>query len=191
MSFGRYWIRARRFLALKVLHTDDPPHAIALGVAVGVFVAFLPLVGFQTVIAIAVAALLRANKIVCVPIVWITNPVTMGPIYFGCIKLGQLVSPWRTSSTEDVKRLIELANEGSLLDTAFWGKLVSVLGGVGVELWVGCIIVGLAFAIPAYFASRSSVTNYRERRRQKLLKRSLFRAKAEEDRLAGRQRETA
>lgn len=191
MSLGRYWIRARRFLALKVLHTDDPPHAIALGIAVGVFVGFLPLVGFQTVIAIALAALLRANKIVCVPIVWITNPVTMGPIYYGCIRLGQAITPWRASSTEDVKRLMELADEGSLLDAAFWGKLVSFLGSLGVELWAGCIIVGLAFGIPAYFASRSSVTNYRERRRQKLLKRSLFRAKAAEDRLAARRHETA
>ncbi len=191
MTLGRYWFRARRFLALKVLHTDDPPHAIALGVAVGVFVGFLPLVGLQTVIAIAVAALLRANKIVCVPIVWITNPVTMWPIYYGCLKLGQVVTPWRTSTTEDVKRLVQIANEGSLFDPAFWGKLATFLGGVGVELWVGCIIVGLAFGIPAYFGSRSSVTSYRERRRQKLLKRSLFRAKAEEDRLAARHREPA
>jgi len=191
MNLGRYWIRARRFLALKVLHTDDPPHAIALGVGVGVFVAFLPLVGFQTVIAIAVAALLRANKIVCVPIVWITNPVTMWPIYYGCLRLGQAVTPWRASTTEDVKRLVHLANEGSLVDPTFWRRLAAVLGEAGVELWVGCIIVGLALGIPAYFVSRSSVTNYRERRRQKLLKRSLFRAKAAEDRLAARQRESA
>lgn len=191
MNLGRYWFRIRRFLALKVLHTDDPPHAIALGVAVGVFVGFLPLVGFQTVIAIAVAALLGANKIVCVPLVWITNPVTMFPIYYGCLRLGQAITPWRTSTTDDVKRLVDLANEGSLLDAAFWGKLVSFLGSVGVELWVGCIIVALAFGIPAYFATRSSVTSYRERRRQKLLKRSLFRAKAAENRLAARHRETA
>lgn len=178
-------------MALKVLHTDDPPHAIALGVAVGVFVAFLPLVGFQTVIAIALAALVRANKIVCVPIVWITNPVTMGPIYWGCFRLGQLATPGPTANAADIKRLVELAHEGSLLDLAFWSKLASFLGSVGIELWVGCVIVGLVLAVPSYFATRSSVLRYRERRRQRLLQRSLFRAKAAEDRLAARKRESA
>ncbi len=174
---GKHLFRARRFLALKVLHTDDPPHAIALGVAVGVFVAFLPLVGFQTVIAIALAALLRANKIVCVPLVWITNPITLGPIYAGCIALGQFVLPGSSTTGEDMKRLLEFGEERSVFTIAYWGDLLSFLGDIATELWVGCILVGVFFAIPCYFASRSAVANYRDRRRQKLLKRSLFRAK--------------
>lgn len=173
---GRYLFTARRFLALKVLHTDDPPHAIALGVAIGVFVAFLPLVGFQTVIAIAAAALLRANKVVCVPVVWITNPVTFGPIYAGCIALGQLVLPGNGTPREDVRRLLEFGQGRSVLTLAYWGDLLSFLGELAAELWVGCFIVSVVFAIPSYFVARTAVTNYRNRRRQKLLKRSLFRA---------------
>ncbi len=174
---AKYLFRARKFLALKVLHTDDPPHAVALGVAVGIFVAFLPLVGVQTVVAIAFAALLRANKVVCVPLVWITNPVTLGPIYAGCIWVGQQVLPGSSTSKEDVDRLLEFGADRSVFSTAYWNDLLSFLGGLTTELLVGCVIVGLVFAIPSYFMSRSAVTKYRDRRRLKLLKRSLFRAK--------------
>ena len=89
----RVWLRTRRFLAQKVLHTDDTPHAIALGAALAVFVAFLPLIGLQTVIAIGLAALFRANKAVCVPIVWITNPFSAVPIYTACLILGRAIWP--------------------------------------------------------------------------------------------------
>jgi len=174
---GKYLFRARRFLTLKVLHTDDPPHAVALGVAIGIFVAFLPLVGVQTVVAIAVAALLRANKVVCVPLVWITNPITLGPIYAGCIWVGQKVLPGHGTSGDDVRRLLEFGAGRSVFTRAYWGDLLLFLGGLTSELLVGCVIVGVVFAVPSYFVSRAAVTKYRDRRRQKLLKRSLFRAK--------------
>jgi len=185
-GLSRYWFRVRRFVALKVLHADDPPHAIALGTAIAMFVAFLPLVGFQTVIAVALSALFKANKIVCVPIVWITNPVTMGPIYLGCYKLGGAVMPGGRSSKEDIDGLVRLAREANLFDGKFWSDLGVILGRVSIDLWVGCALVGIALAVPAYFVSRTVVSTYRERRRQKMLRRSLFRAKVAEKRLAAK-----
>ena len=89
---SRFVFRARKFLAQKVLHTDDSPHTIALGASLAMLVAISPLIGLQTVIAVGLAALFRANKAICIPIVWIvTNPFTFLPIYGACYKLGQLV----------------------------------------------------------------------------------------------------
>ena len=70
------WEKARNILVHRVLGVDDSPHRIALGVAVAFFVAWTPTLGFQMVLAIALATVLRANKAVTVPIVWLTNPVT-------------------------------------------------------------------------------------------------------------------
>ena len=75
------WRRTRRFLIVKVLHANDTPHRIALGIAIGVFIGLTPTVGLQMIIALALATALRANKVVCIPMVWITNPVTLVPIY--------------------------------------------------------------------------------------------------------------
>ena len=49
---SRYWLRARRFVTQKVLHTNDSPHAIALGTAIATFVAFLPLIGLQMLLVL-------------------------------------------------------------------------------------------------------------------------------------------
>lgn len=175
-ALTRRWYRLRLFLAQKVLHTDDSPHAIALGAAVAVFVALLPLVGLQTFISIGIAALLRANKAICIPIVWITNPVTMGPIYYGCYSLGRLLVPASWSNGEEgLARLVELAKTASLFDAGFWKDILTVLAGAGLELWIGAIAAGLFFGGVTYAVVRRLVVGYRERRRQHRLRRALFR----------------
>jgi uncharacterized protein (DUF2062 family) len=177
-ALATYWYRLRRFLLHNVLHADDTPHAIALGVGVATLVAFLPLVGFQTVIAIAIAALLRANKAVCVPIVWITNPATMVPIYYGCFALGRMIIPAPGASTEkEVDKLAELAAGASVFEPAFWIGMFRFLAGLGIELWVGCLVVGAVFGTVSYFLARWGVSTYRERRRRRALERALFRSK--------------
>ncbi len=170
----------------KILHVDDSPHRIALGVALAMFVAFLPLIGIQTAVAIGLAALFRANKAVCIPIVWITNPATMWPIYGGCVALGR----WLTTSKGDggeVEVLTQLAHiqqSASWFDAQFWADLLDFILNAAAELWIGCVVVGLVLAIPSYFISRWGVVHYRERHRQKILRRHLFRSQLKNQKLA-------
>ncbi|HKI70697.1 MAG TPA: DUF2062 domain-containing protein, partial [Verrucomicrobiae bacterium] len=83
--------RIERFFVYRVLHVDDTPHRIALGVAVGIFVAWTPTVGFQMILTIILATLLRANKLVGIPFVWISNPFTLGVIYYPNYLLGKFI----------------------------------------------------------------------------------------------------
>jgi len=172
------WFRIRRLILHNVLHADDTPHAIALGVALAMVVAFLPLIGLQTVIAIGLAALCRANKAVCVPIVWITNPFTAVPIYGACYALGRWIMPLEvvSSETDALAKLGESPQHVDLFDLAMWKGLFDRLCGMGMELWLGSLIVGVILATASYFVSRWAVVRYRERRRQRVLRRNLFRA---------------
>jgi uncharacterized protein (DUF2062 family) len=54
------WL-ASRWKQLKGL--EDSPRAVAVGVAVGIFFGFTPLVGLKTLLAISVAWLLRGNRL--------------------------------------------------------------------------------------------------------------------------------
>lgn len=178
---ARLVLRARKFVARKVLHTTDTPHQIALGAGVAMFIALLPIPGLQTVVAIFIAALVRANKAVCVPIVWITNPVTMGPIYASCYALGRFV----TASNRAAGHTLDVANRvnahigqyagwGRFIDHDFWRDLLRMLLDFGVDLWVGCAIVGGVLAIISYFLARWGVFALREHHRQRVLRRNLF-----------------
>jgi hypothetical protein len=53
------------------------PHEIALGVAVGIFVAFIPLFGTHTITAIVLASLLRVNTLIVLLGTQISNPLTL------------------------------------------------------------------------------------------------------------------
>lgn len=183
---ARYFRRARRFIFHNILHADDTPHAIALGAGIAMVIAFLPLVGFQTAIAVGLAALFRANKAVCVPIVWITNPLTMGPIYLGCLALGRSVlsSPIQEEDADAIAKFEQHEQTFQIFELQFWTDLFQFLISLGKELWVGCAIVGVTFGVISYVAAHRGVAIYRERRRLRVLRRNLFRAQAKKNRLA-------
>jgi len=60
------------------------------GVAIGLFWAMMPM-PIQTVFAAATAIILRLNLPLSVIFVWVTNPITAGPIYYLAYKLGSVL----------------------------------------------------------------------------------------------------
>ena len=187
-SYSRKW---RKFLIHNVLHADDTPHRIALGVGLATLVAFLPLIGVQTVLAVALAAMFRANKVVCIPVVWITNPVTLWPIYGACFALGRFLLPASFGGAEQAETLRQLSERGGISEIftlAFWGNLFTWAASLGAEMWVGCAVVGIVGGIVAYFVSRWAVVAYREKHKHLIARRKarIFRSRARRARLAAR-----
>jgi len=62
-------------------------HSLARAFLVGLICAFIP-VPFQMVLAAAGAILIYANLPIAVALVWLTNPITMPPVYYTCYKVG-------------------------------------------------------------------------------------------------------
>jgi len=105
---------------------------------VGILVAFMPTLG-QMIIAAAAAIVLRCNLPVSVALVWISNPVTMPPIFYGSYKLGSLIV-----GTEAVHIDWSLGTE----------QVLHQLNQILVPLLVGCTVAGLFFATLGYFFVR-------------------------------------
>ena len=167
------WQKLKRFIVLRVLHANDPPHALALGLAIGVFVAMTPTIGAQMVIAAAIAASFRANKILAMAAVWISNPATMVQIYYVNWRIGQHfvetgIVDGESAVQAQITKIIESIGGMSnlffhLLDKAFWSELLRLVWALGIELWIGSFLVGLVCALPSYAITRWIITAYRRR----------------------------
>ena len=55
-------IIAKKGIIHRILNTKGSPHRIALGAAIGTFVAMTPTLGLQTILSTILALVLRANK---------------------------------------------------------------------------------------------------------------------------------
>ena len=71
-----------------LIFSDDSQGQIALGAAIGVFVAFSPFVGTQTVAALGLALIFGASRLAAFLGTLLNNPVTMPFIYLLEMKLG-------------------------------------------------------------------------------------------------------
>lgn len=86
-------IRDHRHLRIfgRLLHDPNLFHlnrrSVSGAFALGLFNALMP-VPFQMVLSAAGAILLRVNLPISVGLVWITNPVTMPPIFYFCYLVG-------------------------------------------------------------------------------------------------------
>lgn len=158
----------RDYCVYKILHADDPPHQLALGIAVGMFVTFTPLIGFQMGINFCLAWLLRANKFVGIPLVWISNPVTIVPIYYpcywvGCKLLNQPVIgyEWWDQLQARWEDLVIDGNITWFKKVSFWW---SSLMEIATPLTVGCTVVGLTAGVISYYCSLFAIRSYRLKR---------------------------
>jgi len=162
--------KLRDIIIYRVLHIDDSAHRIALGVAVGFFVAWTPTIGFQMALTIAIAAAVRANKVVGLPIVWISNPVTAAPLYYHNWAVGRAITRGALESGPAVKSALTKAIASlndpltilrHLFDVDFWRTTGLKLIGFGMELWIGSVIIGLILGAMSYTITRRGVAYYR------------------------------
>ena len=54
----------------------------------GIWIAMLPIVGIQMLVAFFIALIVRANLPMIVALQWISNPFTVAPIYFADYEIG-------------------------------------------------------------------------------------------------------
>ncbi len=123
----------------KLLH--DPAlwhlnrHSVAKAFAVGLFFAWVP-VPFQMVLAAGGAILFHANLPLSVVLVWLTNPVTMAPMFYGAYKFGALLLGRELEHFEMELSFTWLAHEMSLV----WEPFL-----------LGCFAIGAVSALFGYF----------------------------------------
>lgn len=87
-------MRARlRRVVEAVLHLDDTPRRTAIAFGLGLYLAFHPLLGLHTLMALGIAFAFRLNRVAILTGCYVNNPWTIAPLYLagtaiGCRMLG-------------------------------------------------------------------------------------------------------
>lgn len=132
--------RVRDLLAL-----DDPPWRIALALAVGVFIGCTPFWFFQTLLALAVAAIFRLNKAATITGAWFNLPWIAPFVYGAALKIGTLIVPGQdVAAAAAVTRLLAGPSDFD------WGEVIAMLRRTSGALLVGTTVVGAGLALVTY-----------------------------------------
>lgn len=133
-------LEANRWLAVLAPYLADTKlwhwsrRGVAAGVAIGLFIGLLIPVA-QILLAAMAAVVLRANIPVAAAATFITNPLTVPPIYYAAYHLGA----WATGSP--TPGAFSLADPSSLWEN---------LGTIGMPLFAGLGISAAFLAITSY-----------------------------------------
>ena len=173
----------RHRLVIPLHRSRHAPEYTARGVLVGLFIAFTPTVGIQMGIAAAVWALFRGikrswdfNLIVAMAWTWVTNVVTVPPVYYLFFETGRLFLG-RSDPSSDydafadrVDRIISLES-GWLAD--FGHEVAAMVNTFGLPLFVGCLPWAVVISIVGYAWSLRFVRRFRRLRVERRHKRRL------------------
>jgi uncharacterized protein (DUF2062 family) len=121
----RSWKRSARYALLRIKRMDASPHALALGAAVGVFVAFQPILGFQMLLAALIAWAMRASVGAALLGTFISTPVTWPLIWLASYGLG--------AALLDVSRSVTMAE--------LWLAVTSLTAAAGPRTILGEALV--------------------------------------------------
>jgi len=155
---------------VHLLHLDDTAHQIAMGAAIGVFIALTPTIGFQMLLVLLATSAVRANKVAGLPMPWITNPVTILPIFSLNYVVGHALVGG-PGPQQFIKRLTTLMEQAAAHDLpwldwlkGWWHLMIDMAA----PLWVGSLIVGVAAGLVAYGIMYYLITVYRRHHRRRL-----------------------
>nr|VFK39610.1 MAG: hypothetical protein BECKSD772F_GA0070984_104414 [Candidatus Kentron sp. SD]VFK44969.1 MAG: hypothetical protein BECKSD772E_GA0070983_104614 [Candidatus Kentron sp. SD]VFK80879.1 MAG: hypothetical protein BECKSD772D_GA0070982_11722 [Candidatus Kentron sp. SD] len=112
--------------------------SVAQGVSVGIFIAFVP-VPFQMLLAAAIAIAIGCNLPIAIALVWISNPITIPPIFYAAYKVGAV--------------LLDQAPKAMEFQWSI-GWMFAKLTDIGQPLLLGCAVLGLASAAVGNVAIR-------------------------------------
>jgi len=125
-----------------LLHNQNLWHlnrrSFAGSIATGLFIAFIPL-PTQMIIAAAAAIVLRVNLPISVATVWITNPVTMPPMFYSAYWVGAT--------------LMDIPADSQTFEFSV-DALISSLGTSWKPFLLGCFVLGSTSSALGYALAR-------------------------------------
>ncbi len=114
-------------------------HSLSNGMAVGLFAAIIPL-PFQMLWAAILSIIFRGNLPLAVVLVWLTNPITVPPLYYVSYHLGAIMM------NLDAKK-VDFSFSSNWLSSTWW---VETLGAIWEPWLLGLMTIAILSALIGY-----------------------------------------
>lgn len=135
------WLRS-------LLMLDDTEHSIALGTAIGIFLGMTPTVGLQTIavmlLSVTIRPLFRFNVMAALIAIYISNPITVVPIYYGLYKVGT----WFVGGSVTREQFAATLEYSGFSE--WWNTVVDLFVSLGEPLLVGTAVVAIPCGLVTY-----------------------------------------
>lgn len=146
----------RQFHALMQIH--DTPHAIAGGVAIGIFFGFTPLFSIKTLLAILLAWIFRCSKISAA--LAVTFHDIFLPVWPVILRQEYKIGYWILVSPHHMPPKIR---RDVLLNLDHWFRW-STFVHIGWPMLVGSVVIGTPVAIVSFYVTEKILGHYQKKR---------------------------
>lgn len=134
-----------RQVKFRILHVEDSAHRVALAVGLAVAVVWTPAIGLHLLIYLLLAWLCRANMLVGIPFILLSNPLTLIPVYYPNYLLGR----WMLGISDPPGNFLQAINLGGgylrMIQT-WWSATAPYM----VPLWAGSLVMCFPMGLLAY-----------------------------------------
>ena len=162
------YFRGLRYSYLKLLRLKGDPHQLALGIALGVFSGMMPILPFQTALAVALALLFKGSKITAAIGTWVSNPLNWYFLYVYSYKIGAWILglSGRSKMIASIMTSLRQGDEALVILGKITGAGSAIIGA----FLTGGLVMGIVTGVPAYFIFLRVfrlIKAWREQRRKK------------------------
>jgi uncharacterized protein (DUF2062 family) len=135
------WLRAK---VGQLFRIKDTPHALAVGVAVGVFFGFVPLVGLKTLLALGLTRLLRGSLLAAA--IAVTLHDVLLPVAPLLLRWEYDLGYWLMSHPHELPPRLHLNHHGPAV-WLHWSTFFTV----GRPLLAGSLVFAAPLAVASYY----------------------------------------
>jgi len=155
----RSFSRSFQYFSKRILRLKATPHAIAAGVAAGIFASFFPL-GLHFVVAAAVCWLIAGNLVAALLMAAVGgNPVTVPLLWGASWETGKLILQEDVAANGTPEHLSAMLHHMSFAQ--LWRPVLEPLA-------IGAVPLGVLFGLLFYGVTRWGVGVFQEKRRRRL-----------------------
>jgi uncharacterized protein len=135
------WVRAK---VSQLLSIKDTPHALALGVAVGIYFGFVPLIGLKTLLALGITRVLRGNLVAAV--IAVTLHDVLLPVAPFFMRWEYEIGYWLFSNPHMFPPTFDIGQQNPA-DWLRWSTFLSI----GRPMLVGSLVFAAPPAVVSYY----------------------------------------